>query len=72
MSKDIHDVLRRCATCQVAKSHLLPQRFYAPLLVPTLLWVELSMDFILGLLRTQRNKDSIFMVVDKFLGWHIL
>jgi len=25
MSKDVYDILKRCATCQVAKNHLLPQ-----------------------------------------------
>jgi len=62
----VQDVLRRCATCQMAKSHLLPQGLYTPLPVPTQPWVEVSMDFILGLPRTQRGKDSIFVVVDRF------
>ena len=25
MDKDVHEILRRCATCQIAKSHSLPQ-----------------------------------------------
>jgi len=37
-----------------------------PLPLPTLPWVDVSMDFILALLKTQRNKDSIFVVVDHF------
>ena len=66
MSKDVQDLLRRCATSQVAKSHSLLQGLYTPLLVPSLLWVDVSMDFILRLPKTQRNKDSIFVVVDRF------
>jgi len=57
---------KRCATWQVTKSHSLSQGLYTPLLVPSLLWVDVSMDFILRLPKTQRNKDSIFVVVDRF------
>ena len=65
MSEDIQDVLRRCATFQVAKSHLLPQGLYT-LPNSTLPWVDVSMDFVLSLPKTKRNKDSMFVVVDKF------
>jgi len=66
MCKDVQDVLRRYATCQVAKSHSLPHDLYTPLPIPTIPWVDVSMDFILGLPRTQRNKGSIFVLVDRF------
>jgi len=52
MSEDVQDVLQRCATCQVATSHLLSQGLCTPTLVLTLPWVGLSMAFILGLPRT--------------------
>jgi len=67
MSKDIQDILKGCATCKVAKSHLLPQGLYTSLLVPMVPWVDVTMDFVLGLPKTQRYKDSIFVVVDRFL-----
>jgi len=66
MEKDVQDILRRCGMCQAAKSHTLPHGLYIPLPVPTLPWVDVSMDFILGLPKTQTGKDSIFVVVDRF------
>ena len=51
---------------QAAKSHTLPHGLYTPLPVPTLPWVDVSINFILGLPRTQRGKDFIFVVTDRF------
>ena len=52
--------------CKQAKSKLKPHSLYMPLLVPSSPWIDISMDFVLGLPRTRHGHDSIYVVVDRF------
>jgi hypothetical protein len=64
MRRDVERFVARCTTCQKAKSWLNPHDLYMPLPVPSIPWTDISIDFILGLPRTKRGRDSIFVVVD--------
>jgi len=56
----------RCITCRQAKSRVMPHGLYTHLSIPKEPWVDISMDFILGLPRSRKGRDSIFIVVDRF------
>ena len=58
-------VCSKCITCWKDKSRFLLHGLYTPLPVPTTLWVDISMDFVIGLPRSKRGRDSISIVVDR-------
>ena len=66
MKRDVERICGRCITCRQAKSRVQPHGLYTPLPIPGEPWVDLSMDFLLGLPRTRHGRDSIFVVVDRF------
>jgi hypothetical protein len=66
MKRDVERVCSRCVTCRQAKSRVSPHGLYTPSPVPSAPWVDISMDFVLGLPRSWKGRDSIFVVVDRF------
>lgn len=53
-------IIERCVTCKKAKSKKNRHHFYMQLPISDQLWINISMDFVLSLPRTQRGHDSIF------------
>ena len=66
MRKEVARFVDRCRTCHLAKDKATNAGMYMPLPIPTQPWVDISMDCVLGLPRTVRGHDSIFVVVDRF------
>jgi len=61
----IKEYLRGCDICQRNKSELtLPAGLLQPLPIPTMIWRDISMDFVDGLPNSQ-GKTVIFVVVDR-------
>ena len=65
MKVDIAYYVARCDTCRRVKAeHQRPAVLLQPLHIPEWKWDEISMDFIVGLLVTQKGNDSIWVIVD--------
>ena len=67
MKGKVTNFIRKCADCQKNKhgTHK-PYGESQPIRLPSAPWEDISMDFVLGLPRYKRGRDSIFVVVDRF------
>lgn len=66
LRRDVIHFVERCVICHKSKGHASNSGLYMPLPIPTQPWTYISMDLVLGLSRTQRGNDSIFVIVDHF------
>ena len=72
MFRDVSRSTNQCSTYRKAKSKAQSHGLYVPLPSPYQPWEDVSMDFVLGLPRTQNGKDSVFVLWTDSLRWLIL
>ena len=66
MKKEIASFVSRCLTCQQVKAELQKPAGKIQLLpIPVWKWEKITMDFVTGLPRTQRQHDAIWVIVDR-------
>ncbi|KAL0294451.1 UNVERIFIED_CONTAM: hypothetical protein Sradi_6887800 [Sesamum radiatum] len=66
MKKDVAEFMTKCLTCQQIKAeHQAPAGKLHPLSIPEWKWEKITMDFVIGLPRTIRKHDAVWVVVDR-------
>jgi hypothetical protein len=66
MKQDITKYIAECDICgRVKADHMRTPGFLQPLLIPVWKWEDIFIDFIIGLPRTVKGYDSIWVVVDR-------
>ncbi|WVZ89221.1 hypothetical protein U9M48_035649 [Paspalum notatum var. saurae] len=67
MKREIAKYVSECDVCQRVKAdHLKPAGMLQPLALPAWKWEDIHMHFIVGLPRTQKGYDSIWVIIDRF------
>jgi len=66
MRYEVEKYVKNYKVCQYAKRRSQNIDLYVPLPIPDRPWDMVSMNFILGLPKTQRGNDSIYVVVERF------
>jgi hypothetical protein len=65
MQREVDKFMKNGHICQVPKESATNAELYSPLHIPESPWTNKSMDFVVGLPRTQKGNDSTFGIVDR-------
>ena len=66
MRAEVDNFVKTFKIYQYAKGRSQNAGLYTPFPIPDRPWDMVSMDFVLGLPKTQRWNDAVFFVVDRF------
>ncbi|WVZ59366.1 hypothetical protein U9M48_009517 [Paspalum notatum var. saurae] len=68
IKREIAKYVSECDMCKRVKAdHLKPGGMLQPLNIPAWKWEDVHMDFVVGLPRTQKGYDSIWVIIDRFM-----
>ncbi|CAN6447751.1 unnamed protein product [Victoria cruziana] len=66
MKKDVAEYVARCLVCQQIKAeHQKPGGLMQQIEIPLWKWEDNTMDFVVGFPRTRRQRDAIWVIVDR-------
>ena len=66
VKKDVAEFVSKCLTCQQVKAeHQAPSGMLQPLSIPVWKWEWITMDFLIGLPRTLKGNDVVWVIVDR-------
>nr|KYP43124.1 Retrotransposable element Tf2 [Cajanus cajan] len=66
MKREIAEYVAACLTCQKAKvEHQKPSGLMQRIEIPKWKWDSITIDFVVGLPRSARNSDAIWVIVDR-------
>nr|KYP64063.1 Transposon Ty3-I Gag-Pol polyprotein [Cajanus cajan] len=66
MKREIVEYVAACLTCQKAKvEHQKPSGLMQQIEIPEWKWDSITMDFVVGLPRSARNSDAIWVIIDR-------
>ena len=66
MKRSVARYVEKCVICQQVKAeHQRPARKLQPLPIPEWKWEGIAMDFVVGLPRTTKRSDGIWVIIDR-------